>query len=580
MVQSWWRPTVVRFKPDNHLIRESPSVFGVFIATLVFRWSTLALACFIYYQGAYAPYVNVSSFWILFPLLIAYNAALTIWSKQVADFHERSAAFFLFDMTLSFIALTMTSSWGSPFWLYTLSTLIFPALYGRISIALFAAFFWSVLTQISLNLNGFTIEKIASLNELDSYFAHFLDYFVVALLLGYTCKLLRLLRESNTMLQEREKDLREANRALNQRHQEIFSIQKISKAILSHVELPQVIKLILRSLEQLGFKKALIGLVDGGAVSKWYGSKGVSPQIYQGLSIPLNRQSLVGLLLIERKSLNLASLKEVVPDAQVLLGFKVPGPLALLPLVSGEKILGVLMVMSQTNKAISPDEMRLLELFVDQTSIALHHAQLLEAARSLGIAEERNRLAIELHDTVLQNLYASRYLLSSAMKEENVSKIKKQLRYIDEALFSSLRELRFALLDWESFEWDGDFEDTVKRFLKEFERFSKIKSEFQLRGQPRKVPFEKAKTFLRVLQESLSNVWRHASADRVEVELAFTLKGVRLKVQDNGVGFKVREEELGFGLKHVRSRIKEVKGRFKLKSSLDNGTVVEVWIPV
>lgn len=567
-----------RFKLDTRLTNEPPSVFGVFIATMVFRWAALALAYFIYYQGAYAPYVNVSSFWLLFPLLVVYNAALTIWARQVADFHDRSVIFFLFDMGLSFIVLTMTSAWGSPFWLYTLSTLIFPALYGKLSIVFFAAFAWSVLTQISLNLNGINIERIAELNELGSYFAHFLDYFVVALLLGYTCKLLRLLTDFNLMLREREKDLKEANRELNQRHQEIFSLQEISKAVLSHVELPQVIELILKSLEHLGFKKALIGLVESEAVSKWYGSESVPHQVYQGLSIPLNRQSLVGLLLIERKSLNLASLKEVAPEAEVPLGFKSSGPLALLPLVSGEKILGVLVVMSQTSEVISPDKMRLLELFVGQTSIALHHAQLLDTARSFGVAEERNRLAIELHDTVLQNLYASRYLLSSAMKEENKSKIKKQLHYIDEALFSSLRELRFAILDWESLEWDGNLEDTIRRFLKEFERFSKIKSEFKLKGQPRKVPFEKVKAFLRVLQESLNNVWRHASADRVEVELAFTSKGARLKFQDSGVGFKVLDEELGFGLKHSRRRLKEVKGRLKLKSDLNSGTLVEAWI--
>ncbi len=527
MAQSWWKPTATRFEPEVHLTKEPPSVFGVFVANLVFRWSTLALACFIYYQGAYPPYVDVRYFWVLFLWLVVYNAALTIWAKQVADFHERSVLFFLFDMALSFVVLTVLGAWANPYWLYTLSSLIFPATYGRLSLALLAALAWSVLTQISLNLSGMTIQRLTELHELDSYFTHFLDFFVVALLLGYMCKLLRMLRDSNLLLREREKDLKEANRELNQRHQEMFSLQKVSKAILAHVETPQVIELILRSLGQLGFKKALIGLVEGEAVSKWYGSKSVSPQVYQGLSIPLNRQSLVGLLLIERKSLNLVSLKEVAPEAEVLLGFKISSPLALLPLVGGEKILGVLIVMSQTSEAISPDEMRLLELFVDQTSIALHLTQLLAAARSLGVAEERNRLAIELHDTVLQNLYASRYLLSSAMKEENKSKIKKQLHYIDEALFSSLRELRFALLDWESFEWDGEFEETVKRFLKEFERFSKIKSEFKLKGQPRKVPFEKAKTFLRVLQESLSNVWRHALADRVEVELAFTSKGAQ-----------------------------------------------------
>jgi signal transduction histidine kinase len=79
---------------------------------------------------------------------------------------------------------------------------------------------------------------------------------------------------------------------------------------------------------------------------------------------------------------------------------------------------------------------------------------------------------------------------------------------------------------------------------------------------------------LRVAQEALTNVRKHAKASTVELELAYTSGGVSLEVSDDGAGFDVAALSPGYGLDAMRARVEQVGGRLIITSAPDSGTIV------
>ena len=110
------------------------------------------------------------------------------------------------------------------------------------------------------------------------------------------------------------------------------------------------------------------------------------------------------------------------------------------------------------------------------------------------------------------------------------------------------------------------------------------RASFEVRGRSRELPAAVQAALLRISQESLTNVRRHAAATRVDVELRYEADCVRLVVRDDGAGFDIaaaraRGRGGGFGLSGMEQRISQLGGRLELDAALGEGTAVEATIP-
>jgi signal transduction histidine kinase len=201
--------------------------------------------------------------------------------------------------------------------------------------------------------------------------------------------------------------------------------------------------------------------------------------------------------------------------------------------------------------------------------------------KEYAVSQERNRIAEEIHDSVVQNLYGASFLISSLADEELSPDVKRKLEMINTSVLRSLKELRFALLNWMSLEWEVDFRELLERYAHEFSTYSGINVKIRVKGNGADLSPSKIKDFLRILQESLSNVWRHSRAKEAEISVSFAKKGVSLSVKDGGKGFDVNlaKNGAGMGIKNIKERVRKYKGRFYLKSSPNEGTLLRVWIP-
>ena len=120
--------------------------------------------------------------------------------------------------------------------------------------------------------------------------------------------------------------------------------------------------------------------------------------------------------------------------------------------------------------------------------------------------------------------------------------------------------------------------------MRRFAAVGQEKATFRVSGAMRELPANVQAALLRICQESLTNIRRHAGATEINVDLAFDSAAVCLGIRDNGAGFDVEEvkapgRQSGFGLTGMAQRADLLRGTLTVKSQKDEGTLVEVRIP-
>lgn len=211
------------------------------------------------------------------------------------------------------------------------------------------------------------------------------------------------------------------------------------------------------------------------------------------------------------------------------------------------------------------------------------HAQLMTQAREAGVSDERQRMAREIHDTIAQGLVGVITQLEAA---DNVIEDRPALeRHLDNALRiarDSLDEARRVVRAEKPRPLEGNslaeaVEDVVERWRLD----NPGQVEWAVAGEPVPLHPEIEVTLLRVVQESLANVARHAGADRVGVTLSYIGDVVTVDVRDDGVGFDGNGGGgTGFGLKSMQVRVEEMSGTLHVESEPGRGTAVSATIPV
>ena len=207
--------------------------------------------------------------------------------------------------------------------------------------------------------------------------------------------------------------------------------------------------------------------------------------------------------------------------------------------------------------------------------------------RELAVLEERNRIAREIHDTLAQGftgVVVQLEALEQALEESpaevsgHLSRAKSLARESLNEARRSVRALVPGALEQRSL--DAVLKDEILRFSTS----GPEKASFRLSGKKRDLPSNIQAALLRICQESLANVRRHARATEVTVELSFNHKAAWLSVEDDGVGIdmdavKATDGVGGFGLIAMEQRARLLKGSLRVTTEEGHGTLVEARIP-
>ncbi len=259
---------------------------------------------------------------------------------------------------------------------------------------------------------------------------------------------------------------------------------------------------------------------------------------------------------------------------------------ASIPLYAHEKQLGVLNVASADWRGLSPEDLRLLHTVGDMLSIAIERVRLFARSVQLGAAEERNRLAREIHDTLAQGLSAIALHLETAdallETEANLEKVREAVHRALALTRASLEEARRSVLDLRAAPLEGrSLTEALAELAKDWEASSEWQVEYEVVGGHRPLPLRVEVGLYRIAQEALTNIAQHADARRVTLSLVMTPAQVRLRVEDDGRGFDPPQVPTGrYGLIGLNERAKLLGGTLELESSPGVGTRVEVSVPL
>ena len=259
---------------------------------------------------------------------------------------------------------------------------------------------------------------------------------------------------------------------------------------------------------------------------------------------------------------------------------------ASIPLYAHGRQLGVLNVASTDWRELTPDDLRLLHTIGDLLSIAIERARLFAHSTEFGAAEERMRLAREIHDTLAQGLTGitlqietAEALLESGAEPDQVRRSLSQALALARA---NLDEARRSVLDLRAAPLEGR---TLVEALRELARSAREKNEinvkFSVTGGSRPLPARIESGLYRIAQEALGNVIRHAGAKNVQLKLITIPEEALLIVADDGRGFDSEEISPGrYGLIGLNERARLLAGRLSIRTSPGSGTHLEVRIPL
>ena len=255
----------------------------------------------------------------------------------------------------------------------------------------------------------------------------------------------------------------------------------------------------------------------------------------------------------------------------------------------GRTSIGELCVTSSSRREFTVEDQRLLDTMADLAAIAIQKATLLEKERQVSVLEERERLSREMHDSlaqVLGYLHLKAQDTQRALSRNDVGKVGEELEDMAAVAHEAYADVREAIIGLRaSVQPDGGIASTLKDYLAKYSRRAGIHAELQIDGdwRPRFSP-EVAVQVVRVVQEALTNVRKHANADWARVCIGREGGDAVIVVEDNGQGFdteRLRQTDvLSFGMRTMRERVERVGGRFVVDSIPGEGTKVHIFLPV
>ncbi len=259
--------------------------------------------------------------------------------------------------------------------------------------------------------------------------------------------------------------------------------------------------------------------------------------------------------------------------------------IAILPLLGRQGTLGVLCVGTSHPQPLDELEMQFLAAISSWVGTAIENMQLNLQGRRLAILEERERIGMDLHDGIIQSIYAVGLTLEHArlLLDEDKDGARRRIEHSISDLNSAIRDIRSYILDLRPRQLhDESLMNGIQRLTNELRVNTLL--DINLQGPQEDFPqLEEvnALALFHICQEALANIAKHARARSVQVTLWKTPKRALLEVSDDGRGYDVENQRLsiGHGLANMQTRARNVGGDVEFTAEPGSGTTVLAWVP-
>ncbi len=233
-------------------------------------------------------------------------------------------------------------------------------------------------------------------------------------------------------------------------------------------------------------------------------------------------------------------------------------------------------------EGFSDEDEALADALAVATGVAIQNHRLHERVRSLSVLDDRDRIARDLHDRVIQRIYAVGMSLAGAARLDDLPKVHDRVEQAVDDLDSTITEIRTAIFELGDTSLPAGLRHAVVHLADELAATLGARPEVRFVGPvDNAVPPQVADHIIAVVREALTNAAKHARASRFSIEIAVDNDAVTVDVVDDGIGIEIGpEESMGHGLMNLRNRAEKLSGAFEIVSVETGGTRLSWSAPV
>ena len=249
--------------------------------------------------------------------------------------------------------------------------------------------------------------------------------------------------------------------------------------------------------------------------------------------------------------------------------------------------LGVYNLYFKRPQALSEQQIHLLETLGHHLGVAIENQRLKSREKELAVSEERNLLAQELHDSIAQGLAFLNIqvqLLQDSLRKGKVEEAMQTAGQLREGVQESYDDVRELLVHFRTRVHQSDLDTAIQSTLEKFEGQTGIATAFERIGSgAAQVPTDEIQ-IMHIVQESLSNIRKHAKASQVRVVVKREIGRIGVDIEDDGVGFDPENDpnclsDRHVGLKIMRERAHRIGGECRVASKPGEGSRVTLTLP-
>lgn len=375
---------------------------------------------------------------------------------------------------------------------------------------------------------------------------------------------------------------------LARQNRELEALHKAAIDIYGELALGTVLEKVVEQARQLlDARYGAVSVIDERGRIKEFVTSGIDDETEQRIGDPPVGKGLLGVVLHEERHLRLRDAAKDPRHGGFPEGHPVMHSLLAVPIICKGPFRGNLYVAEKTtDDQFSAEDEDTMVRFATEASIAIDNAHLHARLRHMAVAEERALLAREMHDgmaQVLAYVNTKAQAVNAFLEHEKVDEAGEQLEQLAAAAREVYTDVREGILALRSQPKIGEsFHDALEQFISRWREQSGLKVEFESE-RTLEIPSGVELQLLRIIQEALSNVRKHADATHARIELGRVGDKIVAQVYDDGVGFdpahRARAEMPRFGLAIMRERAEGIGGMMELVSAPGEGTRVRVELP-
>jgi signal transduction histidine kinase len=363
----------------------------------------------------------------------------------------------------------------------------------------------------------------------------------------------------------------------HRRERWLAATAEITSVLLGEVRRTDALSLVARRAREIAEAElALLLLYDEDegqfTVEVVDGADGAARELV-GAVLPANETTFAGAV-TERRHELVENLAEAAPWPHPVIA----GPAVVSPLAAADVLHGVLVIAHRPDRGpAAEDDMALLGSFAGQAALAMERARGQEERELLVVLEDRERIARDLHDVVIQRLFATGLQLQSGAMNARPEVAKRINQAVDD-LDATIRDIRRTIFELRT-PMSAALRTEIRDAIEVAAESLGYRPGLELIGPiDSAVPDTLRAELTAVLREALSNAVRHAHADRVAVTVAVDAGWVTVTVTDDGVGCD--PEAARSGLINLRERAERLGGDFQLSRVIPHGTEVRWSVPL